>query len=309
MSKPVQVEVVLSHSEHLPAVDVWLVVDILRASTVIVRWFELGGRELFPTATIEEAVELSARLSREGALPWLMGERNAIAPQGFDMGNSPLDITEATVKEKTCAIMATTNGTKALIKAASTGLPVLVACARNAYSALNIALSKGRRLGIFCAGRKGRPSWDDTLCAGLFTSLLTEHFPDTHLSDSARLSLIAWQTCGDFKRSLRTADHAVFLEKIGYGEDITFAGEIGTAFSVPELHELPDGSGMLAVLREGYSSAVNDIFTKKTPLQSGENKEHSSPVVKEIPLDNMRGEFVFWAGENFKKSAKTHRKR
>ena len=43
MAKPIEADVVLSCGEHLPAVDVWMVIDVLRATTVIVRWFELGG--------------------------------------------------------------------------------------------------------------------------------------------------------------------------------------------------------------------------------------------------------------------------
>ena len=59
MAKPVEADVVLSCSEHLPTVDVWLVIDVLRATTVIVRWFELGGRELYPTDTPDAARRLA----------------------------------------------------------------------------------------------------------------------------------------------------------------------------------------------------------------------------------------------------------
>lgn len=254
MSKPVQVEVVLSHSEHLPAVDVWLVVDILRATTVMVRWFEVGGSELYPADSVENASRLAERLRREGSTPLLMGEQNAIAPQGFDLGNSPLDIKEDLTQKYTCAVMATTNGTKAILKAASTGTPVLVASARNASAVLDLALSKGRRIGIFCSGRKGRPAWDDTLCAGLLTSCLADVFPDIHLADSARLACLTWRSSGDFRSSLRSADHAVFLDRIGFGNDISAAAEIDVARVVPELHEIPDGGGMLPCLRQGLKS-------------------------------------------------------
>jgi 2-phosphosulfolactate phosphatase len=253
MTRPVEVEVVLSYSERLPVVDVWLVVDILRASTVMVSWFAAGGGDLYPADSAESAERLAKLLRQEGQTPVLMGERNAIAPPGFDLGNSPLDITRELAQKYTCAVMATTNGTKALLKAASTGTPVLVACARNAFYALDLALSKGSRVGIFCSGRKGRPAWDDTLCAGLLIGRLAEYFPDPgiRLADSARLALLTWQSAGNFAASLRSADHAVFLEKIGFGADIVFAAEADAARAVPELHELPDGEGMRAVLREG----------------------------------------------------------
>lgn len=271
MSKPVEAEVVLSHSEHLPAVDVWMIIDVLRASTVMVRWFEMGGKELYPAGSIEHARQLAERLRHEGGTPLLMGEQNAIAPQGFDLGNSPLDITEELTRSHTSAVMATTNGTKAMLRASETGTPVLVACARNAYAALDLALTKGRRIGIFCSGRRGRPAWDDTLCAGLLISRLTEIRPDIHLADSARLAHLAWRSSRDFKTSLRSADHAVFLEKIGYGDDIVFAAEINATSSVPELHELPGPDGMLACLREGATNVT------AAPIQRQPEKDMPAP--------------------------------
>jgi 2-phosphosulfolactate phosphatase len=137
--------------------------------------------------------------------------------------------------------MATTNGTKALSKAASTGTPVLVACARNASAALDLALAKGRRVGLFCSGRKERPAWDDTLCAGLLIALLKERFPGVSLADSSRLALLALSESQDFHSSLKTAGHAVFLEELGFGDDIAFAAEIDAVRVVPELHGLLGG--------------------------------------------------------------------
>jgi 2-phosphosulfolactate phosphatase len=269
MSNPLQVEVVLSHSEHLPIVDVWLVIDILRASTMMTSWFAQGGAELYPADSIETAVRLAERLREEGKEPLLMGEQNAIAPLGFDLGNSPLDITRELVQERPCAVMATTNGTKAILKVASTGIPVFVACARNASAALDSALSKGNRIGLFCSGRKGRPAWDDTLCAGLLIARLMEHFPDTRLADSARLAHLTWLGSKDFEASLKSADHAIFLEKIGYGEDIVFAAEIDATRSVPELHELPDGKEMRAVLHPNTVEEKSLIWSSRPlPVRS-----------------------------------------
>ncbi|RRD64699.1 2-phosphosulfolactate phosphatase [Fretibacterium sp. OH1220_COT-178] len=256
MAKPIEADVVLSCSEHLPAVDVWLVVDVLRATTVIVRWFELGGEELYPVDSVESARRLAQALAQEGCPPLLMGEENAIAPRGFDLGNSPTDLTRELVVSRPCAVMATTNGTKALLKAAATGVPVLVACARNALSVLDCALSRGSRIGILCSGRKGRPAWDDTLCAGLLLADLERRQPGLRLADGARLALLAWQSSSDLHASLESADHAVFLNKIGYGADIAFACRQDATDVVPELHELPDEDGMRAVLRRVPADAI-----------------------------------------------------
>ena len=250
MAKTVEADVVLACGEHLPAVDVWIVIDVLRATTVITRWFELGGRDLYPVGSSGAARNLARDLASGGASPLLMGEENAIPPEGFDLGNSPLDLSREVVRAHSCAVMSTSNGTVALLSAAATGVPVLAACIRNASAALDHALTLGSRIGLLCAGRKQRPGWDDTLCAGLLLHELQSRYPDILLADGARLSLLAWRSSGNFLQSMRSADHAVFLDHIGYGEDIVFACEQDAASVVPVLHEEPNGEdGMRAVLR------------------------------------------------------------
>ena len=258
MSRPVEADVVLACGEHLPAVDVWIVIDVLRATTVITRWFELGGGDLYPVASTAAARELASRLSAgEGtARPLLMGEENAIPPEGFDLGNSPLDLSRERVRAHPCGVMSTSNGTVSLLAAAATGTPVLAACVRNASAALDHALSLGPRLGFLCAGRRRRPAWDDTLCAGLMLDELRRDHPEVLLADSARLALLTWQSAqGHLTESMRTADHAVFLDRIGYGPDIDFACERDAASVVPLLHEEPEEDGMRAVLRAVQGSA------------------------------------------------------
>ena len=315
MSNPVQVEVVLSNSERLPVVDVWLAVDVLRASTVMVSWFAAGGEELYPADSVASARLLAERLKLEGKKPILMGEQNAIAPEGFDLGNSPLEITAELVQKNPCAVMATTNGTIAMLKAASTGVPVLAACARNALAALSVALSRGRRIGILCSGRKGRPAWDDTLCAGLLVSHLTERFPGIRLTDSARLAQLTWTNSKDFKSSLMSADHAIFLDKIGYGDDVAFAGAIDVTRAVPELCEFPDGDGMRAVLKLAALDEQTLLSDSRQASHGSERPKKSLryPVVPAAAwqdggsfrhLLNNSAENVFFAGEKYRKPRK-----
>ncbi|MBR0220184.1 MAG: 2-phosphosulfolactate phosphatase, partial [Synergistaceae bacterium] len=52
----ISVDVVLSQSEPLTCeADIWLVIDILRATSVISRWFELGGKIIYPVIEPEDA--------------------------------------------------------------------------------------------------------------------------------------------------------------------------------------------------------------------------------------------------------------
>lgn len=178
------VDVVFSPAEPLPRADCWLVVDLLRASTTIVAFFECGGRCLLPAATVDEARDLKRRLPGR----WLlMGERDALPPEGFDLGNSPLELASVDMTAFDGAVMTTTNGTRALLAAAERGGEIRVACVRNARAAA-VRAAAFRSVAVLCAGLEGRPALDDTACAGLLVDRLLERGP-RELGDGAQMAL------------------------------------------------------------------------------------------------------------------------
>lgn len=233
--------------QYLPSADVWIVIDVLRATTVMTRWFELGGTELYPVKTPDLARELVQELRERGSSPLLMGEVNGIPPEGFDMGNSPLDLNYDVIREHYCGVMSTTNGTGALLEAESTGCPVIAASFRNYSACLDHALTLGSRIGILCSGRKHRPSWEDTLCAGAVIEDFLRH-GEVLLSDSARISLTLWQNSGkDTESCVRLSNHAQYLTQIGYSEDISFACDVDSSTVVPVLAEVGGHTVLRAV--------------------------------------------------------------
>src|SRR5262245_30634721 len=85
-----------------------VVIDVLRATSTIVAALANGAKSVVPAATSEEAVKMTANLERNGYL--LAGERRAVKIEGFQLGNSPLEMTPEVVAGKTI-FLATTNGT------------------------------------------------------------------------------------------------------------------------------------------------------------------------------------------------------
>ncbi len=240
----ISVDVVLSQSEPLNyQADIWLVIDILRATSVISRWFELGGKIIYPVIEPEDALKLAEKLKAQGETPLLMGERHAVLIDGFNLGNSPLDLKPEIINKYSCAVMSTTNGTAALNIAFKSNKPVISVCARNAKAAVKYALNylnknNEFKIGILCSGRHKRTAWDDTLCAGLLIEILKDICGNNLvIADCARLSLELWQNHKhEFYNSIMTAEHAKFLDNLGFGRDIKFACEIDAAQVAPVLY-------------------------------------------------------------------------
>lgn len=248
---------------YLPSADVWIVIDVLRATTVMTRWFELGGTELYPVKTPDEARQMVQELRGRGSSPLLMGEVNGIPPEGFDMGNSPLDLNYDVIREHYCGVMSTTNGTGALLEAESSGCPVMAVSFRNYSACLDYALTIGTRIGILCSGRKHRPSWEDTLCAGAVVEGLLRH-GEVIMSDSARIALTLWQNSGsDTESCVRKSNHAQYLTQIGYSNDISFACEIDASTVVPMLAGNEERTVLRAVSGSARPYQRDNIAPKK----------------------------------------------
>ena len=283
----------------LPAVDVWLVVDVLRATSVITRWFEIGGAELFPVKSTDEARELTRTFKNSARNPILMGEVNGIPPEGFDLGNSPSDLNPSNVKSHDCAVMSTTNGTVALNEAASTGSPVIAASLRNYSAALDHALTFGSKIGIMCSGRKRSPSWDDTLCAGAIIKRLQEllaqknlddpeHTRKIFMSDSAKISLLVWESGeSNLLTCIKRSEHAIYLERIGYANDLEFCCQLDAATVVPMLFTDERGRNFLKSVSGNAnpyrkSQIQNSIANSNPNSNSNPNPENSNLKFEEL---------------------------
>ena len=286
MSDRYEADVVFSCGEDnfLPDVDVWIVIDVLRATTVMTRWFELGGQELYPVKTPDDARKLVETLKARGSSPLLMGEVNGLPPAGFDLGNSPTELNYSVVQEHYCGVMSTTNGTVALCQAASTGSPVLAASMRNYSAVLDYALTLGSRVGLLCSGRKKRPSWEDTLCAGaIVEEFLTRG--EVYMSDSAKMALTLWQTRGEnLVDCVMKSEHAVYLEQIGFGTDIDFCCKLDEATVVPML-VTEEGRN---ILRSVSGSARPYHRNHEVPAPETSQQIHETPAPETTQTENIK---------------------
>jgi len=138
-----------------------VVVDVLRATTSILVALEAGAERVLPVVTTEEAVRLADDLGRDDVL--LCGEREGKRIEGFDLGNSPREYGAERVEGRTL-VYSTTNGTRAVRRAAGADA-VGLGCFRN-LGAVAAWAAGSDHTAVLCAGRRGRVSLDDALCAG-----------------------------------------------------------------------------------------------------------------------------------------------
>src|SRR5205823_2818049 len=115
----------------------------------------------------------------------LTGERHGKPIAGFDIGNSPREFTAARCKGKT-VVMATTNGTPAIVRAAEAER-VLIAAFVNFSAVCEQLRTDARPVHIVCAGTDGGISFEDALLAGALVDFLCEQ-GEVKLNDSARLA-------------------------------------------------------------------------------------------------------------------------
>jgi 2-phosphosulfolactate phosphatase len=210
-----------------------VVVDVLRASSTIVAALSAGAQAIYPVVSTEEAIKLATSLGREDTL--LAGERRGLKVEGFDLGNSPREFTPEKVGGKR-VVMSTTNGTRALVAVAGAE-HVLVASFLN-LSAVAAACADAERLAVVCAGRDGRFSIDDAVCAGMLLGRLKEHLGGTlEVEDAGRAALALAETFGVDDALFADAAAGRALAEIDMLDDVAWCLRVDVEELVPKLKE------------------------------------------------------------------------
>jgi 2-phosphosulfolactate phosphatase len=148
-----------------------VVVDVLRATTVMVYALAAGCSAVIPCAEIEQAEAIAAGLPQGSTL--LAGERQGLPIPGFDLGNSPGEVTRETCRGKTL-VMTTTNGTRAILACLDADRVYVASFANLRATSNEIAVEflkkdHGGSVHIVCAGTDGHISLEDSILAGALT--------------------------------------------------------------------------------------------------------------------------------------------
>ncbi|MDK2801293.1 MAG: 2-phosphosulfolactate phosphatase [Clostridiales bacterium] len=197
-----------------------VVIDVLRATSTIVTALYNGCKGVIPVYDIERARSKACELEPLQCL--LGGERKGIMIEGFHHGNSPLEYTAESVRNK-YVILTTTNGTKA-IHHAKTATDITIASFLNGQA---VAQYIGRhfcdQVVMICAGTEGNFSLEDVLCAGKVIDELINIRNDVYLND---LGIAAKDLYANNKEQLHNILSHTFhysrLVSLGFDEDVAF---------------------------------------------------------------------------------------
>jgi 2-phosphosulfolactate phosphatase len=188
----VRVDTAFTPSEAVSA-PVGVVVDVLRATSTIAQALASGWPRVLCAPGIDEARAVRDQLG-EGLLG---GERNAVRIEGFDVGASPREFVE---RGDQPLIFSTTNGTRAILTAASSCDRVYLGSLLNLEAVAAVVRESGEDVAIVCAGFQGTFALDDAYCAGRIVELvggersdaakaaevIARSFPDAHTGLTAR---------------------------------------------------------------------------------------------------------------------------
>jgi 2-phosphosulfolactate phosphatase len=214
---------------------VCVVIDVLRATTVIATLFARGC----PRVYVAAAHETARSFAREQDYV-LCGETGGYKVPDFDYGNSPVEFATLDFAGRP-VVLSTTNGTKATAVVAG-ARRVLLGAAINRRAVAQAAWQTAREtqsdLVVVCSGTGNQFTLEDATVAGLYVEALIAQAGAWEMPEQADSAIAArrlWQTEPNLLRGWMEGRHAQKLADLGFGEDLGYSATLDTLSNVPTL--------------------------------------------------------------------------
>ncbi len=219
------IDVALTAAGVRPA-DVAVVIDVLRATTTIAQALAGGYECVLCTATRDLALELGG----DGRV--LAGEEGCVPPPGFDLGNSPAGVETATGRE---LVLATSNGTPAIVAAAGHAELTLLGCLANLDALVGHVGDRGETEDVLlvCSGTNGRLALEDVYVAGRIVAALAGE-----RTDAAEMCALVAAAAPDAYALLRESTNGQLLVEVGLESDIVWCAREGILDVVPRVNSV-----------------------------------------------------------------------
>ena len=194
------------------------VFDILRATTTMTAALAAGVPEirLFPSIEAVEAAQSAPGVMR-------CGERNCLRPDGFDLGNSPVEMMRDWCGAQTL-LMSTTNGTRAVI-AAREARVLVVGALVNASAVARKLAGTALNVTLLCAGTNGEVAMEDVIGAGAVIAAMGDQARPA--TDQARIARGLFEASrGRLAETLADSAGGRNVIAAGLERDIEFAARL-----------------------------------------------------------------------------------
>ena len=215
--------------------SVCVVIDVLRATTVIATLFERQCPRVYVAASHETARDFARAKGYA-----LCGETEGYKVPDFDYGNSPVEFAQMDFAGRP-ATLSTTNGTKATALVADARRVFLGAAINRmavARAAWQTAQETGSDIVLVCSGTNDQFTLEDATVAGLYVEALAGMagaWEAPVQADSAIAARRLWQTEPNLLRGWMEGVHAQTLANRGFGEDVGYCARIDALPHVPVL--------------------------------------------------------------------------
>ncbi|MEO7002193.1 MAG: 2-phosphosulfolactate phosphatase, partial [Ktedonobacterales bacterium] len=249
---------------------VFIVVDVIRATTTLCVMCERGCLRIYVARTVEAARAVRPAMPDVALLG---GEAGGLTPAGFDLGNSPVEWAAQQLAGRP-VLFSSTNGARAL-HACRGGGPIFGGSIRNASAVAAAAVDAvaelavaavGRRddelddddisdgapsIAIVCSGKGDQPAYDDTLCAAIIARAILR-LSATTADDPQRVAVIPDESArialatldqyealvergvyGSLGDALATSGAARAITSVGLGADVALCADLDVTDVVP----------------------------------------------------------------------------
>lgn len=207
-----------------------VVIDVLRATSVITTALKNGAKSVIPFLTVEEAFEKQKELGKENCV--LGGERKAVKIEGFDFSNSPLEYSKDIIKDKHL-IITTTNGTRALT-GCRMAERIFVGAMINGGALAKKLADINKDVVIVNAGTNGQFSMDDYICTGFIINELMKYTSKLDMTDIAKAAAITYKEHRDIVDYIKEARHYNVMMGLNLQKDIEYCIQKNITQVVPE---------------------------------------------------------------------------
>lgn len=207
-----------------------VVIDVLRATSVMVTALNNGCDKIIPIKEIEEAIDIASKDKNKYLLG---GERGGIKIDKFDFSNSPLDYIEDIVKGKSL-IMTTTNGTRA-IKNSEEAEKIFIGALINGRVVAEKLAKLNKDVTFVNAGTDGEFSMDDFITSGYIINCLRDIMKNRcTLTDIAKTSEYVYINNPSIISFVKDALHYKRMKDLRYNEDLRYCLSKDLINIVPE---------------------------------------------------------------------------